>query len=237
MRVITLGTLVARAQEAIDAENQGNITPTTWKAWLSQAYGRLHSLVASTGYRYFESVHTVTTDGVNTNFTLPTDHYMSATVVRVVNATDRRRLIRASAQEMAIMPQGSTAPTGSEASRWALVGQQIYLGPQKPPAGQIYEHRYVPQPADLTGGADELEVDVVTADAETFLIYSAAAKGLRKQDKDPNLVKDEIVEAYVKIEEWAQRRALHEGHRIEDSARAPSSWRDEADWTDRHGSW
>lgn len=237
MRPYTLLTLVDRAREAIDAENQGNITLTTWKAWISMMYGRLHALVASTGYRYYETIQTITTDGVNSLFTLPADHFMAGTVVRVVSETDRRRLRRASAQETAYFPQGASAPIGSEASRWAMIGQSIYLGPQKPPAGQTYEHRYVPQPADLTAGADGLSVDVVSPDGEALIVYGAAVKGLLKQDKDPRFQRDEYKEAYDNLLAWAQQRAQLEGHRLDNAPPGNLMGREEGDWNDRTGSW
>lgn len=234
MKTYTLITLVDRAKEAIDAENQGNISLTTWKAWISMLYGRLHALVASTGYRYYETVQTVVTDGLTTNYALPADHFMAGTVVRVVTEQDRRRLRRAAAQETAYMPQGTGAPLGSEATCWAMVGQNLYLGPVRPPAGQVYEHRYVPQPADLTASADNTPVDVVTPDGEAFIIYGAAVKGLLKQDKDPRFQRDEYQEAYQNVLTWAQQRAQYEGHTL-GQPREGMVERDPADWIDRHG--
>jgi hypothetical protein len=238
VRLITLGTLVTRAKELIDAENQGNITDTTWKAWISRMYGRLHHVVASTGYRYFESVQTINADGLNTFFSLPADHYASGTIIRLVSEDDRRRLTRASAQETAYMPQGTAARLGSEATRWAHVAQQVFLSP-KPPAGQVYEHRYIPQPADLTAGDDALDVDVINSDGESMILEGAAVKGLLKQDKDPRFHRDEYAEALKGVLDWAQQRSFFEKHTVDNDPAERGTmglgFRDAADWTDRHG--
>lgn len=234
MRQFRLDVLVQRAKEAIDAENQRSITDQTWRSWIGTANGTLHGIVASTGYRYFESVQTIVTDGLNSLFALSADHYMSGTVVRVVTEQDRRRLIRASAQETALMPRGAGAQVGSEASRWAQIGQSIYLGPYRPPAGQTYEHIYVPQPLDLTDAVDATLVDVVTSDGEAFIINAAAVKGLLKQDKDPRLHRDERDEARANLEAWASTRALLERHVLQGGDDFYGS-RDPAEYTDRTG--
>jgi hypothetical protein len=236
MRQFLLQTLIDRARESIDAENQGAITTTTWQAFLSQMYGKLHAIVAGSGYRYFETAQTVITDGLTPFYALPADHLSSTTVVRVVTPTDRRRLRRVSAQQMARMVH-TGPPFSSEASVWGLVGQTLFLGGGMPPAAQTYEHRYIPQAADLTAANPAAtQVDVVTAEGEAFLIYGAAVKGLLKMDKDVRFHRDERDAAEVTLREWANLRALHEGHLLQ-TADDPygENLYDPAEYTDRRG--
>lgn len=235
-RLYELSTLVSRAQELADVENQGNITPATWQAWIGQLHGRLHGIVASTGYRYFEAVQTITTDG-NSFYSLPADHFMSGTVTRVVSHEDRRPLRRLSAQRTALVPQAAAAPSSGEACNWALVGQQIILCMGKPPAGQTYEHRYIPQPADLTTALGTTQVDVVTPDGESFVLHGVAVKALVKMRMNPSFHLDERNVAEGNLREWAALRSLHEGHITESQSLEQDGFWDPADYRDRSGAW
>lgn len=228
-RLSTVGALVLAAQEDSDTEGQ---TFLPWKKWLSRAYARLWTEVAKTGYRYFETAATVTTDGSASSFALPSDHFASTTVTRVVAPDDRRPLRRAGAQQQVtwVHQAGAGIGVGSEAYRWCHIGTDLWLGPQKPPAGQVYEHRYIPQPTDLSAAADGASVDLVTPDGETFVISAMMTMAIIRMRMDPRDARGERDAAEARVRDYASMRSLHEGHRFhvddEDGGNIP----DPADW-------
>lgn len=234
MKIFQVGDLVLAAQELIDAESQLNIPATIWKKWLSSANGRLHGIVAEAGYRYFESSMNINTDGIASLFAIPEDHLSTTTVVRVVAPDDRRPLRRLPAQLQAQMVIASGAAAGSEATAYAQIAQEIWLGPQKPPVGQVYEHRYIPNAPDLRTAADAVEVDVVTPDGESYLLHAMAVNGCIRQRRDPRDHVRERNEAEERLRKWSNLRAMHDRHRHVAGMEA-SGWSDTGDYTDRSG--
>ena len=65
-RSFALSVLVARCQQRSDLENSTHITTGEWNVLVSEQYGDLFSVVASSGLRYFESRTTLTTTGAAT---------------------------------------------------------------------------------------------------------------------------------------------------------------------------
>lgn len=234
MRLFQVADLILAAKEAIDAENQGNIPDLLWQKWLSSVNGRLHGIVAKSGFRYFETPQTINTDGIASTFALPADHLSTTTVVRVVAPDDRRPLRRLPAQIQAQMVTASGAAAGSEATFYAQIAQELWLGPQKPPVGQVYEHRYIPNAPDLRTVVTTTPVDVVTPDGESFIIAGMAVAGLMKQRMDPRDQVRERNEAEARLREWANLRALHDQHRSVSGMDA-SGWAETGDYTDRSG--
>jgi hypothetical protein len=215
--------LVARSQELVDMENQGNISTTTWKSFLSSQYAQLWGIVAAAGLRYFETSETVTTTGA-ASYQEPASHLSTVGVERVVNAQCRRPLRELMAQEEYLFHR-----TGQEAVAWTLVDDQLYLYPT-PPSGQTYNWRYIPQPPDLTTANDADLIDVVTLDGESFLLWGAAVRALSKQEKDTRDAVREREMARERVEEWASLRSLHsQRRRIVDEddwgrVRYPGDW-------------
>lgn len=234
MRTFTVGELVSMAQVLIDAENQGNISAANWKVWLSSVYARLHGIVAETGFRYFETAATINTDGIASTFTLPADHFATTTVVRVVSADDRRPLRRLPAQLQVQMVTASGASAGSEACAYTLIAQDLWLGPLKPPSGQVYEHRYIPNAPSLGAAADSVVVDVATPDGESFVAHGMAVIGCMKQRMDPRDHARERDQAEARVAAWAAVRAFHDRHRQVTSGEAGGLY-ETGDYQDRSG--
>ena len=228
-RSFTLSTLVTRAKQRAEMENASFISDPEWKGIISSAYAELYSILVASGMRYFESVDSVATDG-NSAYALPADFLASIGVDYVVNAQGERRAL----EELMVQERNYTAGvTGAgESFAYALVGANLELYPT-PPSGQTYEHRYVPQPADLSEAADGTSVDVVTPDGEQFLIWYAAVMALSKEESDVQVAMAERERFRQRVEEWAVMRALN-------SPRRPIVGDDDSYWDPaeyRRGGW
>jgi hypothetical protein len=106
-----------------------------------------------------------------------------------------------------------SGPSGGErAYAYALVGANLVLYPS-PPAGQTYQHHYVPQPADLSAASGSTNVDVVTPKGEDMVIWGVAVMARAKQDLPAVLHQAKYEEARRHVEEWATLRNLHETKR------------------------
>ena len=220
-RTFTLGTLVTRCKQRCDMENQTLISTAEWKGMISSVYARLQAELVKAGLRYFETSHNLTTQST----ALPAGFLSSVGVDYVVSAStgERRALYELMHQERNLY-RGQSA---SESRAYALEGANIVLYPA-PISGQTYVHTYVPQPTDLSGGADGDSVDVVTPDGEEFVIWGTAVLALAKEESDTAVARVERDEALARVMEWATLRSLSSSRRrlVADEA---VDW-DPADW-------
>lgn len=185
-RRYTMTDLVLRAQRRVDQVNDGFISRDEWCAFISEAYGELYMIPVEAGLEYFEYRTQLTTDGSNVLAEMP-DHLGTVVFARVVPGTNpvRYRKLHALQAEERVHRSGVS---GSCATAYAMVDDEIYLYPT-PPAGDLYEMRYCPQPPELVEFNGELPiyVDVVTPDGLTFLLWSVAVLALAKSEQDPQL--------------------------------------------------
>lgn len=210
-RSFALSVLVTRCQQRSDLENSTHITTAEWNVLISEQYGDLFSVVASSGLRYFESRTTLTTTGAAT-VSVPTAHYATIRLDWLVNGTttgERREL------EELMSPEepGWSGRTGSNARAFAISDALVYLYPT-PPSGQAYELTYIPQPTtyDVASTGAEL-LDLVTPDGEAFLIYGVMVKALAKSETDVRLAMAEREAARARLLEWATLRAFTQPRR------------------------
>ena len=226
-RSFALSVLITRCKQRADLENSTHITDAEWSALISEQYGDLFSVVASSGLRYFESRTTLTTTGAAT-VTVPTAHYATVRLDWLVNGTTtgtRREL-----DELMSPEEPDWAGVGGSCARaYAVSGSTIYLYPT-PPTGQTYELTYVPQPTAYDGTTDPATtIDLVTPDGEAFLIYGVMVKALAKSESDVRLAMAEREAARQRLLEWATLRAFTQPRRriVSDFDGQPY---DPADW-------
>lgn len=226
-RRFALSVLVTRCKQRADLENSTHITDAEWNVLISEQYGDLFSVVASSGLRYFESRTTLTTTGI-AYVAEPTDHYATVRLDWLVNGTttgERRELDELMSPE----EPDWAGRSGSNARAFALSDDRIYLYPT-PPTGQLYELTYVPQPPTYDGDTLGTELlDLVTPDGEAFLIYGVMVKALAKSESDVRLAMAEREAARGRLLEWATLRAFNQPRRriVSDFDGQPY---DPADW-------
>lgn len=224
--LVTMEKLVARCQKRCDMEHDDSISPDEWKEKIDELYGELHSLVAGTGLRYFESTSTITATGA-TSYALPADCLAHIGVDFLVNgatAGPRDPLRELMAQERDLYG----TQTGSRAVGFAVVGQGVFLAPN-PPSG-VYELLYVPQPADISELDDAETVDLVCEAGRRFLIWGVAVIAKDKSESDLVVAIRERDRAAVDLRAWAaERSVLQPRRRMSDIGdeieRDPADWR------------
>lgn len=220
MRNVTAGTLVTRAKQRADYENQSNPSDSEWKTYLSLSYGELHGLCVETGLRYFEASSDVTTDGVDNLYALPGTHLTTVGVDRLLPGSLRYALTLLTVQE-----RNMFAGLTGDAVGYSFSGQNLAFYPT-PPAGQTYQHIYIAQPTDLSAALDGDNVDTVTADGEGFLLWSMAFYAKNKNGQDVAREAAEREASRERFQFWAAQRVLTEGTRrtVSDGPDGFGSW-------------
>lgn len=228
-RTFTLLSLVTRCQQRCDLENSEIIGAAEWKSLVSLAYAELYSILVASGMRYFETTATVTADG-SASYALPNDHMSTVGVDRVL-VSSRYELVEVMAQERNI----TSGLTSGDACFYALVGANLKLFP--PPSSGTYEHVYVAQPADLSSGADDDEIDVVVPSGEAFVVWHVVVNAKTKEESDVGGSLAERERARTQVTEWSTLRAINTPRRrIVD--RDPYIYgREEGDYNRSGGSW
>lgn len=196
---ITLGELVTYSQQLANATIGGDqIDPTEWKAHVSTYYGRLHTTVADTGARCFETEVTLNLAALS----LPSDHRSTIGVDLVVDSAGRRRQLA----ELMVQERGLLlGVTGSEAAAWCLSGTVLQLFPT--PTTGTYKHLYVPQPTRYNTSADSTSIDVVTSDGLESIGWGVASVALHRSESMQQRAIDEHKAALVRLKEWAVQRS------------------------------
>jgi hypothetical protein len=200
-----MSVLRTRCQQRVDKEVDGQIaSPLEWNTIISEVYGDLWTAVVGTGMRYFERSQQFIATGAK-SYPEPVDHYETVNVAYIYDTTNgyRRDLDELMEQERSRY----MGLTTSEAYKYALIDDQLYLFPN-PPSG-TYEMLYVAQPPDLSAYTDTQLVDVVAPAGEEFLIWGAAVRANAKSESDVTLALQERDGARAKLVEEAVLRALN----------------------------
>lgn len=234
-RRYTVTDLVLRCQQRVNMENDPSISRPEWLNLISEAYGELYSIVFEVGNEYFEYTESLTTDGTNV-FAEIADHLSTVALSLLLTGDPNGQRVDLRPAE-AMERSRLSGVHGGAAEYFALVDDKIYLYPT-PPAGQVYELRYVPQPPELAefSGGLSVDADVVTPDGLAFLIWCVAAKALAKGEEDVTNAVAEREAARMRFTESAVLRAISTGHhRVVDRGGGMldgfyDGYRDSADW-------
>lgn len=194
---VTLGELVTRAQQLGNQPGGEQLDPTEWKAHISSAYGRVHSTVADTCARLFETEATLNL----ASLALPASH-RSTIGVDFVDASGRRRELA----EFMIHERNVFSGETGEARVWWLSGTSIVLAPV--PSTGTYKHLYVAQPTRYHASADSTSIDVLTSDGYDAIVWGAASIGLHRSESDQRRAAAEFDGALARLKEWAVIRSL-----------------------------
>lgn len=197
--LVTLGELVTACQQLANQPNAEQLDVAEWKAHISTRYGRVHTTVADTGARCFETEATVNLS----NLALPSDHRSSIGVDFVLDSSGRRRELG----ELMIQERNVFAGVTGDAFAWALSGTNLKLYPT--PTSGTYKHLYVPQPTRYTvASSDSTSVDVLTSDGYDAIVWSVASIALHRAESQQQRAIAEGDAAFARLKEWAVRRSM-----------------------------
>jgi hypothetical protein len=194
---VTLGELVERARQLGNQPTGNQIEIAEWKAHISSWYGKIHTIAADTGCRYFE-----TRVALNlANLALPSDHKQTIGV-DLLDASSRplRELPQLMVQERNLFRE-----TSGEARAWSFFGQSLELWPL--PTTGNYRHLYLPQPTRYATASDATVVDTMTTEGYDAIVWGVASIALHRQESQQQRAIGEADAALRLVREWAIERA------------------------------
>lgn len=211
-RTFTLAEIRARVRQRVELEADGYFTDAELNEALSFAYTELYGVLVRSGMGYYpETVQSITTDGINSAYALPADHFSTLRVDWEPQANVLERVEEIQLGEL----EDYVAPPGGIALGYRTVGSNLELLPI-PAAGKVYKHRYIPTAAKLT--TDGQAVDGVNG-WENLLIVETCVEGLMKQGDDPSMFMQERAELRARVALEAEERQGLSTRRIADVRR------------------
>lgn len=205
---LTLLQLRTRARERSDQVNSTFISDAELTGYVNQSAYALYDLLCQKyGDAYFVKTPpaTITTDGTNETFALPTDLYKLLGVdlqtngapngwltLRPFNMAERNRNWRPNAAPI----------VGFTSLRYRLHGSNLWLTPL-PSSGQTIRVWYVPRMTELSADGDTL--DGISGWTE-YVIVDAAIKCLEKEESDTSALMAERDRIVARIEAAASNR-------------------------------
>ncbi|MGE5802946.1 MAG: hypothetical protein ACM358_11890 [Gemmatimonadota bacterium] len=195
---VTLGEMVSSCQQLGNQPNADQLAVTEWKQHISTYYGRLHTCVADTGARCFETTATINLS----NLALPADHKSTIGVDFWSDAAGTHRL---ELPELMVQERNVFGSQTGQARAWWLSGTNLALGPV--PSTGTYKHIYVPQPARYNASADTTSIDFLTSDGYEAVLWGVASVALHRAESAQARAIDEHTKAMDALKEWAVRRA------------------------------
>jgi hypothetical protein len=204
---MTLLQLRTALRQRTDTENSTFFSDAELNSYLNQSYFELYDiLVQKFGDNYYvQTPYTITTDGTNDQYSLPSDFYKllgvdlalsnsldSFVTIQPFNFSDRNKYAVPNFQSF----------YGVTNLRYRLNGSQIWFTPI-PASGQTVKVWYVPKMTTLTSDTDT--VDGVSGWTE-YIIVDAAIKVMQKQQDDPSVFLNQKAGLLQRIESAAENR-------------------------------
>ena len=206
-REVLMSTLVLRAQQHANMQNDPSIDPTEWNALVSEAYGEAYEIIADEGNRYFEYTTTLVTDGVTNYLPEPDDQLAVVDDLELIldASTGKCRRLRW------IQPQERAAYAGRIGMPYAveLVDGRYFLYPT-PPGGLSLTLRYIAQCPDLTEYAGGAIVDCYCVAGQKFVQYAAAIDAIEKSKNDASALLPKLELQRERLTNWASNRFMQQ---------------------------
>jgi hypothetical protein len=204
---MTLLALRTAVRQRSDMVNDQFISDSELTSYINQSYFELYDiLVQKYGDNYYvANPYSISTDGSNQLYSLPTDFYKllgvdlalsntadSYVTIRPFNFTDRNRYAVPNFQSF----------YGVTNMRYRLNGDKLWLTPT-PASGQTIKVWYVPRLTTLSADGDT--VDGISGWTE-YIIVDACIKALAKQESDVTVFALQKAELIKRIESAAENR-------------------------------
>ncbi len=195
---VTLGEIVTSCQLLGNQPGGQQLETTEWKAHISTYYGRVHTLVADAGSRYFETTATLNL----ADLSLPAGH---KSTIGVDFWSDTAGSSRIELPELMVQERNVFGSQTGQARAWWIAGTTLVLGPT--PSTGTYKHIYVPQPTRYNTSADSTSIDFVTTEGYEAVLWGVASVALYRAESAQQRAVDEHTKAMDSLKEWAVRRA------------------------------
>lgn len=204
---MTLTELKNAVRQRSDMENSQFVKDTELTSYINQSYFELYDLlVQKYGDNYFvASPYSFTSDGVNDEYTLPTDMYKLLGVdLALSNSTDSWVTIKPFnfAERNRYAVPNFQSFYGITNLRYRLMGNKLKFTPI-PQANQQFRLWYVPRLTTLVNNTDV--VDGISGWTE-YIIIDAAIKCLQKEESDTNVLMGQKLAIIQRIENASENR-------------------------------
>jgi hypothetical protein len=222
---MTLGQIRLMSQQRADRVNSNFVTFAEWNTYINQSAFELYDLLVTLYEDYYvKAPLLIPTDGVTSQFTLPTDFYKLIGVdlglssgsnawvtVSKFDFIERNRYV---------YPQLTATFLGVFNLRYRLVGNTLMFIPT-PSAGQFLRIWYIPRLTMLLQDTDVL--DGISGWTE-YVIVDAAIKALEKEESDTSLLMAQKQMLMKRIEDSAMNRDAGQPDTISDVRSQSSRW-------------
>jgi fibronectin type 3 domain-containing protein len=205
---LSLGQLRVMAQQRADLVGSNFVTMPEWNTYINQSYFELYDLLVTLYEDFFlASPYTFTTDGVNNQFSMPSDFYKLMGVDCGQGNTNANAWITLKKFEFIkrnryVYPQVTSTFMGVFNLGYRLMGNKIMLIPT-PSSGQYLRVWYIPKLTQLLQDTDI--VSGVSGWTE-YVIIDAAIKAMQKEESDTTLLMQQKMMMIKRIEDSAMNR-------------------------------
>lgn len=226
MAIRTLAALRSAAKSRADMVSSTFVTDPEWLTFLNGSAAWLYGLLVEKFEDYNVQPFTITTDGTNDRYALPTDFFKLRAVDLQASGTPTgwvtlRPFALAERNRISRVTAGVTN-TLLSSYRYRIGGSNLWLAPM-PQAGKVVRLYYTPQVTELSSDADTL--DGVNG-WEELVVLDAARKALLKEESDTSGVEREIAVLVQRIEHEAANRDAGEPPTVADVERGGQALND-----------
>lgn len=223
---MSLGQIRLLAQQEADRVNSNFVSTPEWNTYINQSAFELYDLLVTLYEDYYVKAPFVfTTDGVNSQYTLPTDFYKLMGVDCGLGASNNAWVTLSKfdfiERNRYVYPNVTSTFFGVFNMRYRLVGNTLDFIPV-PSAGQYMRMWYIPRMEMLLKDTDVL--DGVSGWTE-YVVVDAAIKALEKEESDTSALQMRKAALLKRIEDSAMNR----------DAGQPDTISSTRSWTSRNG--
>ena len=205
-RSFTLSQIRNKVRQRADIETSRHVTPAELDDYINICFAEYYELLVQSGQHYFEQVQAFVTPGTSTVAVNP-DYFATLRLDWIPDSQRRVRIPKIEAAEIDCF-----RTTGTVVGGHRVVGDNIVLYPT-PPAGQSFEHLYVPAAPLLVNDSDTMDG---VQGWEELVVIGAAIKVAIKEETDASLLLRERDELRVRISTAAEDRSLLASGRVVD---------------------
>jgi hypothetical protein len=201
---VTLSSLRAQVRDRADMKHTTFCTDSEINGYINSAYAELYDLLVDATEDYYVKSGTISCDGINDSFSLPSDFYK-------LNGVDYRLGGAAQPMEKFVFEDRNKYINNGTIIRYRIVGSKIFFKPL--PSAQTITLWYTPAITLLSADGDT--VDGVNG-WEDYIVCDAAMKCLIKEESDVMVFIAEKKDLEKRIEAMSRNRDQGRPDRVTD---------------------
>lgn len=215
---LSLGQVRLMAQWRSDMVNSNFVTIPEWNTYINQSYFELYDLLVTLYEDFFlASPYTITTDGTNSSFALPSAFYKLMGVdLGLAGGTGGYVTLKKFdfiARNRYVYPNITSTFLGVFNLAYRLMGNNLMFIPT-PQAGQYLRVWYIPK---LTQLLQDTDILTGVSGWSEYVIVDAAIKAMQKEESDTSVLMAQKAALLKRIEDSAMNRDAGQPDTISDT--------------------